>query len=134
MVLTDVRIGSTGKPCKLFDYNGLYYTHVHCSGLTAYGDPCKRFANGRLDGLPVCTTHFKPIKPKKRPRNVIDLNVCEEVECPVCMEDFIATESSLCGHKVCSTCCQHMKESGRTLTCPLCRDVRFKAFVDLKCV
>ena len=38
-----------------------------CTGCTAYGDPCKRYATGRLDGSPVCTAHCKPIKPRSRP-------------------------------------------------------------------
>ena len=52
-------------------------------------------------------------------------------ECPVCMEEFISTQSSMCGHKVCASCCRRMRDSGRTLSCPMCRDMRFKFFVGL---
>lgn len=57
----------------------------------------------------------------------VHLDVLEEVECPVCLDDFIATIQPLCGHKVCPECCKSMKESGRTVCCPICRDPQFKA-------
>ena len=53
-----------------------------------------------------------------------------EDECPICMEDYMVTRTATCGHHACSTCCRHMKESGRTLNCPLCRDNRFRSLVD----
>jgi len=56
-----------------------------------------------------------------------------KMDCPVCMEEFVITQSSMCGHKVCSSCCRNMRDSGRTLSCPLCRDERFKFFVELMC-
>ena len=68
-------------------------------------------------------------------RRLNEARLCKKVdECPVCMDEFIVTKSSSCGHAVCSQCCRHMKETGRTLTCPMCRDVRFKLFVELMCV
>jgi hypothetical protein len=110
----------------------------------------------------VCEAHFTPVKPRKRPtpeqveaqkrraiekaqaqaqlrlvtmlNNVVRLEESETVECPVCMDEFVATETARCGHTVCSACCSHMKESGRTLKCPMCRDTRFASFVEFKCM
>jgi hypothetical protein len=53
-----------------------------------------------------------------------------EDECPICMEEYIVTRKSICGHHACTTCCRNMKESGRILNCPLCRDNRFRTLVD----
>jgi hypothetical protein len=53
-----------------------------------------------------------------------------EDECPICMEEYIVTRKSVCGHHACTTCCRNMKESGRILNCPLCRDNRFRMLVD----
>ena len=162
MALTDVREGGDGKPCLLRG-PAPHHDLVRCTGVTAYGDPCKRYAHGRLDGSPVCKSHFTPVKPRNRPtpeqveaqkrraivkaraqlrlmrlvtmlNNVVKLEESETAECPVCMDEFVATEKARCGHTVCSTCCSHMKESGRTLKCPMCRDTRFASFVEYKCV
>ena len=54
----------------------------------------------------------------------------EELECPVCLEDYIPVFKAQCGHHVCKECCQSMKASGRTICCPLCRDSRFSRFVN----
>ncbi len=162
MAITDVHEGGTGKPCLLRG-PAPYHDLMRCTGVTAYGDACRRYAHGRLDGFPVCEAHFTPVKPRKRPTpeqveaqkrraiekararararaqlrlvtKVVQLKECTEVECPVCMDEFVATETAQCGHTVCSTCCSHMKESGRTLKCPLCRDTRFASFIEFKCV
>ena len=79
--------------------------------LLCHGKDCmERCAKGSL----YCASH-------------VHLDVLEELECPVCLDDFIATKQPLCGHKVCPECCKNMKKSGRTLCCPICRDPRFKA-------
>ena len=62
--------------------------------------------------------------------DVLELTVCMEDECPVCLEDFIPVASAKCGHHVCVSCCRGMHATGRTLTCPLCRDTRFGALVE----
>ena len=61
MTLPDLGVDWHGK---LRDYYGRY---MFCTRCTAYGDPCRLAATCRIDGAPVCTTHLKPIKPKKRP-------------------------------------------------------------------
>lgn len=124
--------------------NGKYFRYmdldrdilwVKCSmtAKSGSGKPCKYYANGSLDGTPLCSGHFPPFAPKQVAMkcNVVQLDECEDVECPVCMEDFIAIESAMCGHKVCMPCCRRMKASGRTPVCPMCRDPRFKSLVDL---
>ncbi len=146
--VTDVRINeypqyNPGKYNKMFDARVGVYVRCSMSAKSGNGKPCKYYAHGRVNGAPVCSGHFPPLatyKDFKRlnderlRKEVVQLKECEEVECPVCMEDFVAFQSSLCGHKVCSSCCRHMRDSGRTTNCPLCRDVRFRAFVELTCV
>ena len=102
---------------------------IRCTGRTAYGNPCKRWANDRVDGVAVCTVHFKPVKPRKRPSPVIELSVLTESECPICLEEYVPVASAKCGHHACATCCRGMQATGRTLTCPMCRDGRFGALV-----
>ena len=124
---------------------------ARCTAKTAYGDPCKRYANGRLDGAFVCSTHFKPMKPKKRPvlqqlevtkRNallarsllakVTTLVDADEDQCPVCWSDYTPEVASKCGHKACLECLRHMKSAKLECArmCPLCRDPRFKDLVE----
>lgn len=67
----------------------------------------------------------------RRANEALHMSKPVKVECPVCMEEFISIQSSMCGHKVCSPCCRRMRDSGRTLSCPMCRDMRFKFFVEL---
>lgn len=129
--VTDVRVNEypqfvPGKYNKMLDTRFGVYVRCSMSAKSGNGKPCKYYAHGRVNGAPVCSGHFPPL--------VIKLKVCKEVECPVCMEEFVATQSSLCGHKVCSSCCRQMRDSGRTMTCPLCRDVRFKLFAELTCM
>jgi len=65
MAVTDTRMNADGKYALLVEYPSM--RPYRCTGCTAYGDPCKRYATGRLDGSPVCTAHFKPVKPRSRP-------------------------------------------------------------------
>ena len=146
--VTDVRINEypqyvPGKYSKMVDSRVGVYLRCSMTAKSGNGKPCRYYAHGRLNGSPVCSGHFPPpatykdfkrLKDERLRTEVVQLKECEEVECPVCMEEFVAVHSSLCGHKVCSSCCRHMKESGRTMTCPMCRDVRFKSFAELTCV
>ena len=146
--VTDVRINeypqyNPGKYNKMFDARVGVYVRCSMSAKSGNGKPCKYYAHGRVNGAPVCSGHFPPLatyKDFKRlnderlRKEVVQLKECEEVECPVCMEDFVAFQSSLCGHQVSSSCCRNMRDSARTTNCPLCRDVRFRAFVELTCV
>jgi hypothetical protein len=146
--VTDVRINEypqyvPGKYSKMFDSRVGVYLRCSMKAKSGNGKPCRYYAHGRLNGSLVCSGHFPPLatykdfkrlKDERLRTEVVHLKECEEVECPVCMEEFVAVHSSLCGHKVCSSCCRHMKESGRTMTCPMCRDVRFKSFAELTCV
>ena len=127
-MLTHTYLNEYGKYRKLMTTD---HVLIRCTGRTAYGDPCRRYANGCLDGSFVCRAHFKPMKPRKRKMKVIEMIVCTEDECPVCLEEFIPFAKSKCGHSVCSACCRGMKDTGRTLVCPLCRDARFKDLVDM---
>jgi hypothetical protein len=77
----------------------------------------------------VCSVHIKPVKPRKRPSPVIELSMLSEAECPICLEEYVPTASAKCGHHACATCCRGMQATGRTLTCPMCRDGRFGALV-----
>ncbi len=151
-MLTDVAMSYSDKPCKLRE-PGREHLFIQCSGTTAYGDACRRHACGRLDGSPVCPAHFTPVKPRKRPPPqsdavakakkrsrqlslVVELAECVEAECPVCLGDFIATSSAMCGHGACLTCLRQMRaaKSACTLKCPLCRDERFKDLIALACL
>ena len=86
-------------------------------------------ANERVDVAAVCSVHIKPVKPRKRPSPVIELSVLSEAECPICLEEYVPAASAKCGHHACATCCRGMQATGRTLTCPMCRDGRFGALV-----
>ena len=138
MVITDVNLNFFNKPCRLWG-------NYRCTGHTAYGDVCKRYATGRLDGEPACTAHFKPIKPRTRPsltikrieniikkrglKNVIILKDVNEEQCPVCLDDYKPFVSGVCGHRVCISCLGKMKSSSHA--CPMCRDARFKDMIEL---
>ena len=132
-------------------YNGKYVRYmdlarrmldVKCTktAKSGNGKPCRYYANGLLDGVPVCSHHFPPFAPvsMSKPQRdlmatkVVHLIDSEAVECPVCLEEFAATETAMCGHVVCAPCCRQMKATGRTLVCPLCRDTRFASLVALK--
>ena len=139
-LLTDVMVNEypqyvPGKYRRLRDSTGNY---IMCSmpSKSGNGKPCRYYSNGRFNGAPVCSGHFQTDAYSKKQllKKVIKLKECEEMECPVCMETFTATNSSTCGHKVCSSCCRQMKDSGRTMSCPLCRDMRFIWFVELTCM
>ena len=80
---------------------------LFCKGTTKKGTPCMRKC---LSGSLYCRIHFE---------------VLEEDECPVCLDDYIPAIKSVCGHHVCQSCLKGMKDSGRTVCCPLCRDPRF---------
>lgn len=83
-----------------------------------------------LDKVPELSAYAEDFKRRCiKPPDVLELSVCSEDECPVCLEDFIPVVSAQCGHHVCSTCCRGMLATGRTLRCPLCRDTRFGALV-----
>ena len=44
------------------------------------------------------------------------------MRCPICQEDDIQDQLLLgCGHSICEECFTGMRESGRTLNCPVCR-------------
>jgi hypothetical protein len=64
-----------------------------------------------------------------KPVDVIELTVLTESECPICLDEYVPVASAQCGHHACATCCRGMLATGRTLTCPLCRDDRFRALV-----
>ena len=87
-----------------------------CKGTTKRGTPCMK---GVKRGSLFCKHHTL--------NSYVKCDVLEEDECPVCLDDYIPTIKSLCGHHACQSCCKSMKESGRTICCPLCRDSRFKA-------
>ena len=59
----------------------------------------------------------------------VHLDVLEELECPVCLDDYIPVIKSVCGHHACQSCLKGMKDSGRTVCCPLCRDPRFNNYL-----
>jgi hypothetical protein len=137
--LTGVRFFG-GKYAKYMDLaRGVLEVKCSMQAKSGNGKPCRYYAHGCLDGTPVCSGHFPKFAPVQKMLStrelmltkVVQLKECTEVECPVCMEDFIATESSMCGHTVCSSCCHQMKATGRTLMCPMCRDPRFKSLVEL---
>lgn len=52
-----------------------------------------------------------------------------EDECPICMEDYVVIRKAPCGHHACPDCCLQMNASGRTVKCPLCRDMGFNRLV-----
>ena len=84
----------------------------------------------RLTEVPELSAYSDDFKRRcLRSVGVIELSVLSEEECPVCMESYVPTASAQCGHHVCSTCCRGMRDTGRSLTCPMCRDVRFGALV-----
>jgi hypothetical protein len=85
-----------------------------CKGITKNGNLCTRYT---VVGEMYCRTHQKQ-----------SLDVFEELECPVCLEDYIPIMKAVCGHHVCKECSKSMKESGRTICCPLCRDDRFSLY------
>ena len=53
-----------------------------------------------------------------------------EDECPICMEDYVVIRKAPCGHHACPDCCLQMHTAGRTLKCPLCRDMGFRRLVN----
>ncbi len=112
--VSEVRLGHPRAKGK----ETMHPIFARCTGLTAYGNPCKHWAT--TDG--VCSAHVKPVKPRKRPSPV-------EAECPICLEEYLSVASAKCGHRACATCCRGMLATGRTLTCPMCRDDRFGLLV-----
>ena len=52
-----------------------------------------------------------------------------EDECPIRMEEYTVIRKAPCGHHACPDCCLQMKAAGRTLKCPLCRDMGFRRLV-----
>jgi RNA polymerase subunit RPABC4/transcription elongation factor Spt4 len=144
MALTDVYPLTTTRGYHRLLLAGCEY--ARCAGVTSYGDPCRRYANGRLDGEFVCSSHFKPVKPKKKPspdqlearrsRKLLALVTvlvdADEDQCPVCLSDYTPEAASICGHKACVTCLRGMKAAKLACTrlCPLCRDPRFKDLIE----
>lgn len=117
------------------DLYGKYETLVGPTCVPYRCRHCRRYANGRLDGKPVCSDHFDTVESKKMIVKKLLVKfadgILSEEECPVCMEDFIPVATAVCGHRVCSDCCRGMQETGRTIMCPMCRDTRFRDLVHI---
>jgi hypothetical protein len=62
--------------------------------------------------------------------DLIESDCPTEDDCPICLETYTLTRRAPCGHHVCSGCCLSMKDAGRTIVCPLCRDKRFRQLVN----
>jgi hypothetical protein len=62
--------------------------------------------------------------------DLIEADCPTEDDCPICLETYTLTRRAPCGHHVCSGCCLSMKDAGRTIVCPLCRDKRFRQLVN----
>ena len=93
-----------------------------CSGTNKRGNLCKQLA---------CKNDFFCWHHKTIPAPIfIAIHILEELECPVCLEEYIPFAKALCGHHVCQQCRISMKKSGRSLCCPMCRDSRFKNIID----
>jgi hypothetical protein len=107
------------KPKMALRFDGKMQRYL-CIGITKRGTSCCR---SHLKGSPYCKSHGPA-------STHISPTVLEEDECPVCLDDYIPTIKSLCGHHVCQSCCKSMKESGRTICCPICRDSRFKYYLN----
>ena len=69
---------------------------------------------------PATTTPEEPLAEEKQ---------MVEDECPICMEDYVVIRKAPCGHHACPDCCLQMNASGRTVKCPLCRDMGFRRLV-----
>ena len=79
---------------------------------------------------------FAPTVPSYNPCSTVadepltDEPLMVEDECPICMEDYVVIRKAPCGHHACPDCCLQMHTAGRTLKCPLCRDVGFRRLVN----
>ena len=60
-----------------------------------------------------------------RQSQVVLFEKVEDLECPVCYEDFKTNVGSLCGHAVCKECMVKMYEN-KLHDCPMCRSTDFK--------
>jgi hypothetical protein len=76
-----------------------------------------------------CPIAAAPVDPNDT-TDLIESDCPTEDDCPICLETYTLTRRAPCGHHVCSGCCLRMKDAGRTIVCPLCRDKRFRQLVN----